>query len=325
MKRISIILFVAALTAAASAQTTASNQTTTKSTSASTTATKTPASATTTTKPSTAATSASTTTPPWIKLPPGVPRVVHGPLQTSIALHYEDIKVGTGAAAESGKLWHIKYTGWRAADGVKFDSWDEHTQPVIGKDGKPELGPDGKPKMGDPQPLPVPQGIGRVIPGFDYGLTGMKIGGKRRIFIPWQLAYGTRSIPDRPDHPGIPAKSDLIFDVELVEVTDMPAPQPRPVMPGGGGIQGHPANGAPPRPGAPGATGAAPAASVPPAASTTTSAAPATTTAAPAAKPVVPTPPQPATSAPAAAVPTQPATPPASSAQAQPSTAPQPK
>jgi hypothetical protein len=93
----------------------------------------------------------------------------------------------------------------------------------MGKDGKPELGPDGKPKMGDPQPLAIPQGVGRVIPGFDYGLVGMKIGGKRRIFIPWQLAYGTRAMPDRPDHPGIPAKSDLIFDVELVEVTDIPA------------------------------------------------------------------------------------------------------
>ena len=61
--------------------------------------------------------------------------------------------------------------------------------------------------------------MGRVIPGFDYGLEGMKIGGKRRIFIPWQMAYGTaRSRPSRPPGltgPGIPAKSDLIFDVEL--------------------------------------------------------------------------------------------------------------
>ena len=107
------------------------------------------------------------------------------------ALRYEDITVGTGAEGESGKMWHLKYTGWRAADGVKFDSWEDHKQPVMGTDGKPELGPDGKPKMGDPQPMAIPQGVGRVIPGFDYGLTGMKIGGKRRIFIPWQLAYGT--------------------------------------------------------------------------------------------------------------------------------------
>ena len=306
MKHSALILLAAAITAAASAQTTSGTPTTTKSAAApaSTTAAKTSTTATSIAKSATA--SSSTTTPPWIKLPPGIPKVVHGPLQTPVALHYEDIKVGTGPEGESGKVWHIKYTGWRASDGVKFDSWDDHTQPVLGKDGKPELGPDGKTKMSDPQPMTFPQGIGRVIPGFDTGLAGMKVGGKRRIFIPWQLAYGTRNLPDRPDHPGIPAKSDLIFDVELVEVTDMPAPpQMRPgMLPGA-------------RPGAtgqPGAPGSAPAAS----------AAPSTTTAAPAAKPVVPTPPQPATS-PAATAPAQPATPPASSTPAQPSAAPQPK
>jgi peptidylprolyl isomerase len=165
------------------------------------------------------------------------------------ALRYEDITVGKGAEGESGKLWHLKYTGWRAADGIKFDSWDDHRQPDTGPDGKPKLGPDGKPVMKDPEPIAIPQGTGRVIPGFDYGLEGMKIGGKRRIFIPWQMAYGTRAIPDRPDHPGIPAKSDLIFDVELVEVTDMPAP-PHPMMPGNRptppGAQPHPGAGAQP-------------------------------------------------------------------------------
>ena len=116
---------------------------------------------------------------------------MHLPVKMSFALRYEDIKVGTGALGESGKLWHLKYTGWRAADGIKFDSWDDHKQPDIGPDGKPKLGPDGKPVMGDPEPIAIPQGVGRVIPGFDYGLEGMKIGGKRRIFIPWQMAYGT--------------------------------------------------------------------------------------------------------------------------------------
>jgi peptidylprolyl isomerase len=183
---------------------------------------------------------ATATVPPWIKLPAGIPHAVHGPVKVAIALRYEDIKVGAGALGESGKLWHVKYTGWRAADGIKFDSWDDHKQPVM-KDGKPQLGPDGKPVLGDPQPLVFPQGMGRLIPGFDYAVEGMHIGGKRRIFIPWQLAYGTRTIPDRPDHPGIPAKSDLIFDVELVDMTDMPAPTPRPFPP------------AMPHPGAPGA------------------------------------------------------------------------
>jgi len=189
-------------------------------------------------KPAAKAAPASAPEPqPWIKLPPGVSRVAHLPVKMPFALRYEDIKVGTGAVGESGKLWHLKYTGWRAADGVKFDSWDDHRQPEIGPDGKPKLGPDGKPMLKEAEPIAIPQGVGRVIPGFDYGLDGMKIGGKRRIFIPWQMAYGTRTIPDRPERPGspaspgIPAKSDLIFDVELVDVTDMPQPPQRPMMP----------------------------------------------------------------------------------------------
>lgn len=210
------------------------------------------AAARSTAKTSTArpATHAAAESEPWIRLPAGVPRVMHGPVRIAVAVRYEDIKVGTGPEGEAGKLWHIQYTGWRAADGVKFDSWDEHKRPVIGNDGKIELGPDGKPVMGDPEPMVFPQGVGRVIPGFDDGLTGMRTGGRRRIFIPWQLAYGTRAIPDRPDHPGIPAKSDLIFDVELVAVTDLPEPAEMPVRP----MPAVPHPGAPapaPRPAAP--------------------------------------------------------------------------
>jgi len=238
MNRFVLFLSFATFTAAASAQTTpAKPATAAKPTSS-------------TAKPAATATPASAPEPqPWIKLPPGVPRVVHLPVKVSFALRYEDVKVGTGALGESGKLWHLKYTGWRAADGVKFDSWDDHKQPEMGPDGKPRMGPDGKPVMGDPKPIEIPQGVGRVIPGFDFGLDGMKIGGKRRIFIPWEMAYGTHAIPDRPDHPGIPAKSDLIFDVELVDVTDMPAP-PHPMMPGNRptppGAQPHPGAGAQP-------------------------------------------------------------------------------
>jgi peptidylprolyl isomerase len=238
MKRFVLLLSIAAFAAAASAQTT-----TTPAKPA--TAMK-PASSTA--KPATAAAAAPAPEPqPWIKLPPGVPRVVHLPVKMPFALRYEDIKVGTGALGETGKLWHLKYTGWRAADGIKFDSWDDHKQPKMGPDGKPVMGPDGKPVMGDPVPIAIPQGMGRVIPGFDYGLDGMKIGGKRRIFIPWQMAYGTRAMPDRPDHPGIPAKSDLIFDVELVDVTDMPQ-QHAPMMPGNRPmpVPQHPGAGAPP-------------------------------------------------------------------------------
>ena len=209
--------------------------------------------ATTTTAKSASTTRATATSA--VKLPPGVPPV-RGIVKTAVALKYQDIKVGTGPLGEDGKLWTVKYTGWRAADGVKFDSWEDHRTPVM-KDGKPVMGVDNKPVLGDPQPMKFPHGVGRMIPGFDAGVDGMHVGGKRRLFVPWQLAYGTRAIPDRgPEHPGIPAKSDLIFDVELVEVADLPqAPQrPMPMRPG------VPPTG---QPGAPGQPATPPASSQP--------------------------------------------------------------
>jgi peptidylprolyl isomerase len=153
-----------------------------------------------------------------IKLPPGV-KPAKGILRTAFALKYQDFVIGTGKLAEPGKLYKVHYTGWLASDGTKFDSSYDHRAPVMDKDNKPVNGPDGKPQLGDPQPLTFPQGRGRLIPGWDQGFEGMKVGGKRRLFIPYQLAYGAMGRP-----PKIPAKSDLIFDVELMDVTDMPAP-----------------------------------------------------------------------------------------------------
>jgi len=191
-----------------------------------------PASSTGAAKTAGSAASSAYQVPTDEKRVPGIPK-------TAFSLRYQDIRIGTGPEGESGKLWHVKYKGWRAKDGVVFDAWDKHGQPVMGKDGKPEMGPDGKPKMSDPEPMPFPQGVGRMIPGFDYGVSGMHVGGKRRLFIPYQMAYGTRDIPDHgADHPGIPAKSDLIFDVELVSVTDMPQPPQRPMPPGAPGQPG---------------------------------------------------------------------------------------
>jgi peptidylprolyl isomerase len=198
-----------------------------------------------------------------VKLPPGIPPG-RGIVRTALSLKYQDIHIGTGPAGQDKQLWKVKYTGWRAADGVKFDSWEEHPQPVM-ENGKPKLGPDGKPVMGEPQPMEFPHGIGRMIPGFDLGLEGMRVGGRRRIFVPWALAYGYRAIPDHgPDHPGIPAKSDLIFDVELIEVKDLPTqppmPMPHPVpQPGQSGIGHGPASpGTPGQPAAPSAPSTAP-------------------------------------------------------------------
>jgi peptidylprolyl isomerase len=207
------------------------------------------------------ATTAKTATPSTTgaKLPPGVPPA-RGVVKTAFSLRYEDIKIGTGAEAEPNKMYKVLYTGWLAADGHKFDSSEDHRFPVLDKNGKPELGDDGKPKLGDPQPMSFPQGFGRLIPGFDQGFGGMKVGGKRRLFIPWQLAYGAHGRPGPdPAHPGIPPKADLIFDVELVEVTDMPTPPARPMMPQHPGAPGALPPGHPPvNPGAaPGAPGQA--------------------------------------------------------------------
>ncbi len=239
MKQFILSLFVAATAVACLAQTTAQ-----------------PAAPKTATKPATSASG--------VKLPPGVPPG-RGILKTAFSLRYQDIHIGTGAEAEPNKIYKVHYTGWLAADGHKFDSSHDHKTPVVGKDGKPELDADGKPKMNEGEPISFPQGFGRVIPGFDQGFTGMKVGGKRRLFIPWQLAYGARGRPGpNAANPGIPPKADLIFDIELVDQSDMPAPQARPGM--GTGPNGQPmrmmphpltqgAAGTPSTPGAPASPG----------------------------------------------------------------------
>jgi len=174
--------------------------------------------------------------------------------QTLFSLKVQDLNIGTGPVAEPMKIYKVKYTGWRASDGVVFDAWDQHPTPVMGEDGKPVMGDDGKPKVGPPQPATFPVGMGRMIPGFDQGFTGMKVGGIRRIFIPWQLAYGARAMPDRgADHPGIPAKSDLVFDVELVAIEELPAGHPP--MSGASGASPHSMTPPPPS-GAPSGAGA---------------------------------------------------------------------
>jgi peptidylprolyl isomerase len=163
-----------------------------------------------------------------VKLPPGVPPV-RGIVKPLFALRYQEIKLGTGAVAEPGKLYEVHYTGWLASDGKKFDSSFDHP---------------------DKAPIKFPQGRHGVIPGWDEGFEGMKIGGKRRLFIPYQLAYGVLGRP-----PVIPGKSDLIFDIELVSVSEMPTqgmPQRRPRA------TPEPATGAPAPSGAPAQTPGAP-------------------------------------------------------------------
>lgn len=186
------------------------------------------------------------------KLPPGVP-AVHGIVRTAFSLRYQEIKIGTGKEVEPNKVYKVHYTGWLAGTGRKFDSSYDHKTPVLGKDGKPEVDADGKTKVNTGEPISFLQGIGRVIPGFDNGFEGMKVGGKRRLFIPWQLAYGAHGRPGpTPENSGIPPKADLIFDIELVEVSDVQLPPAHPGM--GTGPNGQPMRVVPhpPTPGGPG-------------------------------------------------------------------------
>jgi FKBP-type peptidyl-prolyl cis-trans isomerase FkpA len=101
----------------------------------------------------------------------------------------EDKTVGTGAEATTGKTVDVHYTGW-LTDGKKFDS-----------------------SLDRGQPFSFPLGGGRVIQGWDKGVVGMKVGGKRKLTIPGDLAYGTRGYPGL-----IPPNATLVFEVELLAV-----------------------------------------------------------------------------------------------------------
>lgn len=108
-------------------------------------------------------------------------------------LSYHDEKVGTGTTAEPGKVVTVNYTGWLYNDktkGKKFDSSFDHGKPFI-----------------------FPLGAGRVIRGWDEGVAGMKVGGKRTLIIPPALGYGAHGAGS-----DIPPNAVLMFDVELLKV-----------------------------------------------------------------------------------------------------------
>ena len=103
-----------------------------------------------------------------------------------------DTKEGTGPACKTGDRIKVHYTG-TLMDGTKFDSTDDH----------------------DGEPFEVTLGEGGVIKGWDQGIPGMKVGGKRTLVIPPALGYGAEGSP-----PNIPGNAGLKFDIELVEVED---------------------------------------------------------------------------------------------------------
>jgi peptidylprolyl isomerase len=185
---------------------------------------------TTATKPVTHHHTASATSAVVVN-PPGAPKVVGVP-KTLFALKYIDIKIGTGPVATTHKWYTVHYTGW-LPDGKKFDSSVDRKEPFV-----------------------FPYGAHRVIIGWDTGFEGMRVGGKRRLYVPWELAYGELGMPARgAGDSGMPPKQDLIFDVELLGISDtppesmMPKPVPSP------SATPKPATPAPPpAPGAPGTT-----------------------------------------------------------------------
>ncbi len=126
------------------------------------------------------------------KIPDSIPHV-DGKIVNQYTMRYIEVETGTGKLAEAGKVFVVHYTGY-LYDGTIFDSSKNRGEPISFEQGKR-----------------------KVIPGWDAGFEGMRVGGKRRFLIPYQLAYGEKG------RGKIPPKADLIFDVELMDVKD-PAP-----------------------------------------------------------------------------------------------------
>jgi FKBP-type peptidyl-prolyl cis-trans isomerase FkpA len=116
-------------------------------------------------------------------------KVTGQPTTTSDGLKYWDIKVGTGPTAEKGQTVKVHYTGW-LTNGKKFDSSVDRNEPFSFRLGR-----------------------GDVIKGWDEGVAGMKVGGKRQLHIPPALGYGASGAGGV-----IPPNATLIFDVELLGV-----------------------------------------------------------------------------------------------------------
>jgi FKBP-type peptidyl-prolyl cis-trans isomerase len=117
------------------------------------------------------------------------PAASNGDVEKPAALVTSDEVVGKGPSAKSGDRVTVHYTGW-LVDGTKFDSSkDRH------------------------QPFSFALGAGKVIPGWDQGVAGMKVGGKRKLTVPPDMGYGARGAGGV-----IPPNATLVFEVELLKI-----------------------------------------------------------------------------------------------------------
>ena len=112
--------------------------------------------------------------------------------KTESGLEYYDAKEGTGVEPKTGQTCVMHYTGWLWKDNAKGKKFDSSV---------------------DGDPLPFPLGKGKVIKGWDEGVSTMKVGGKRKLLIPAKLGYGDDGFPG-----AIPPKATLFFEVELLKV-----------------------------------------------------------------------------------------------------------
>jgi peptidylprolyl isomerase len=123
---------------------------------------------------------------------PALGEIVEGEL----GLKYIDTVIGTGEMPKDGQVCFVQYTGWLSENGEKGKKFDS--------------------SVDRGQPFAFKIGLRRVIPGWDLGVATMRVGGKRTLIVPPELAYGSHGTGNG----AVPPNATLIFDVELVEIRD---------------------------------------------------------------------------------------------------------
>jgi len=116
------------------------------------------------------------------------------PTPVNVPFSSTDLIVGTGAEATNGKTLTVNYTLWLYSESAA-DHKGTQVQTTVGG-----------------SPFPFTLGAGRVIAGWDQGVPGMRVGGRRELVVPPSLAYGATA------QPGIPSNSTLVFDIDLLSV-----------------------------------------------------------------------------------------------------------